>query len=172
MMPTTQTNAMDAVIEPIIQNLTKGEVLLNRLSKASYTNKTVGPYHSSVGEHLRHILDIFDCIFEGLSSGKVDLAARKRNEIVEKEIDAGLAYIQSTIHQLRAMETLAPDTGVEVRDDLGLGVVVTPYTLAGAMCQAHSHAIHHFACIGYILESLGEAKIEDRFGYNPTTPEG
>lgn len=172
MMTTTmQTEEMDAILKPIIFNLKKGESLLNRISTSIYTNKNVGPYYSSIGEHLRHILDVFDCIFDGLSSGKVDLTARKRNGQVETEIKAGLEYLESTIIQLQDMAALAPDLMVEVSDDLGLGMVVTPYTLAGAMCQAHSHAIHHFACIGYVLESLGESTIEERFGYNPTTPE-
>ena len=56
-------------------------------------------------------------------------------------------------------------------DDLGQGQVTVEYTLGSALCQAHSHAIHHFACIGYVLEQL-EVNIPDsRFGYNPTTPE-
>ena len=171
MMTTTRTEEINAILEPIIFNLRKGENLLNRLSLDTYTNKAVGPYHSSIGEHFRHILDIFDCIFEGLSSGKVDLTARKRNNHIETDLQAGLKYVASTIEQLQGMESLSPSLIVEVSDDLGLGMVVTPYTLAGAMCQAHSHAIHHFACIGYVLESLGKATIEDRFGYNPTTPE-
>lgn len=171
MMTTIQTKAMDELLNPIIANLKKGEKLLHKLPTTTYSNKTVGPYHSSVGEHLRHILDIFDCIFEGLPYGKVDLTARKRNEAVEKEIPAGLKYISSTIRQLQDMATLSPKTIVEVTDDLGLGMVKTPYTLAAAMCQAHSHAIHHFACIGYVLESLSAGDIEKRFGYNPTTPE-
>ena len=68
------------------------------------------------------------------------------------------------------METLSPETIIEVSDDLGQGIVISPYTLAAALCQAHSHSIHHFACIGYMLESLGEKTTDPRFGYNPTTP--
>ena len=42
-----------------------------------------------------------------------------------------------------------------VNDDLGLGVVAANYTLGGILIQAHSHAIHHFASVGYIICQLG-----------------
>jgi hypothetical protein len=59
---------------------------------------------------------------------------------------------------------------VKVRDDLGLGMVTANYTLAAALIQAHSHAIHHFASIGYIISQLGISLPDGDFGYNPTTP--
>ena len=59
---------------------------------------------------------------------------------------------------------------VAVSDDLGSGVVTTNYTLGGALAQAHSHAIHHFASIGFIIHQLGIDLPDADFGYNPTTP--
>jgi hypothetical protein len=59
---------------------------------------------------------------------------------------------------------------IEVQDDLGLGVITANYTLASAFIQAHSHAIHHFASIGYIISQLGINLPDADFGYNPTTP--
>ncbi len=36
--------------------------------------------------------------------------------------------------------------------------------------QAHSHAVHHFATIGYIVSKLDIELLDDGFGYNPTSP--
>ena len=49
-------------------------------------------------------------------------------------------------------------------------MVTVNYTLASALIQAHSHAIHHFASIGYIISQLGIELPDADFGYNPTTP--
>jgi len=38
------------------------------------------------------------------------------------------------------------------------------------LIQAHSHAIHHFASIGYIICKLGIELPDTDFGYNPSTP--
>ncbi len=119
---------------------------------------------------MRHILDIFDCIFEGLESGHVDLTARKRNQLVERSPKVGIAYFEQILEKLEALKGADLDQIVEVSDDLGLGMVKVKYTLAAALIQAHSHAIHHFASLGYIITELGIDLPDNDFGFNPTTP--
>jgi hypothetical protein len=74
--------------------------------------------------------------------------------------------------QLKEIQLGDLDHMVEVKDDLGLGMVTANYTLAAALIQAHSHAIHHFASIGYIISQMGINLPDGDFGYNPTTPRG
>ncbi len=162
---------MKEITAPVIENLRRAQALLEKLSPAQFTDKQVGPYHSSVGEHLRHILDIFACIFRGMPAGMVDLAARERNELVETVPEKASEYLDTILTSLEGLDSASAGTLVNVTDDLGMGPVQVPYTLGGAICQAHSHAIHHFACIGYILDRLGVEVPDARFGYNPTTPD-
>jgi len=159
-----------SIINAITHNLNRGVKLLNAITDYQYNDKSIEPYHSSIGGHMRHILDVFDCIFDGLESGKVDLAARKRNELAEQKTAFGLAYFNSTIEKLNTLKSLDMDQMVKVSDDLGLGVVTANYTLSAALIQAHSHAIHHFASIGYIISQLDIEMPDADFGYNPTTP--
>jgi len=158
------------MLNAIENNLLRGVKLLNTITDKQYSDKSVGPYYSSIGGHMRHILDIFDCIFEGLPSKKIDLAARKRNELAEKYTLHGLLYFETIIEKLRALKFCNYNEIVEVRDDLGMGEVVVNYTVASALIQAHSHAIHHFASIGFIISKLGIDLPDRDFGYNPTTP--
>jgi uncharacterized damage-inducible protein DinB len=158
------------MIQAIIKNLERGEALLQNISTEQYSDKSVAPYFSSIGAHMRHILDIFDCIFDGLATKEVNLAARKRNELVEIDIQAGLAYFQKVINTLKTLEDVDFNQIVAVKDDLGLGEVTVNYTLAAALIQAHSHAIHHFASLGYLINNLGIELPDEDFGYNPTTP--
>lgn len=158
------------MIEAIENNLKRGIRLLNSITDIQYSDTSVEPYHSSIGGHMRHILDVFDCIFCGLESNQIDLTARKRNELAEQKIAFGLAYFQETLHQLNTLKETNLNQMIEVSDDLGLGLVTTNYTLASVLIQAHSHAIHHFASIGYIICKLGIELPDADFGYNPTTP--
>lgn len=158
------------MISAITHNLQRGIKLLNSIDDKQYGDNSVAPYFSSIGIHMRHILDVFDCIFEGLETKKVDLAARKRNELAELKVSVGLAYFEEVIKKIKKLESENLDVVVEVRDDLGLGVVTANYTLASALIQAHSHAIHHFASIGYVISQLGIDLPDADFGYNPTTP--
>jgi uncharacterized damage-inducible protein DinB len=158
------------MINAIENNLLRGVKLLSAITDKQYSDKSVAPYYSSIGGHMRHILDIFDCIFEGLPTKKIDLAARKRNEAVEDFTIQGLIYFETILNKLRALKYYDYNEIVEVKDDLGMGEVVVNYTLASSLIQAHSHAIHHFASIGYIISQLGIELPDEDFGYNPTTP--
>ena len=158
------------MIEAIEHNLKRGVRLLNSITDIEYSDTSMEPYHSSIGGHMRHILDVFDCIFCGLESKQVDLAARKRNELAEQKTAFGLAYFEKTLEQLETLKGVDLNQLIEVTDDLGLGTITTNYTLASALIQAHSHAIHHFASIGYIIAKLGIELPDADFGYNPTTP--
>ncbi len=158
------------MISAITNNLQRGVKLLNAISENQYIDKSVAPYYSSIGIHMRHILDVFDCILSGLESKQIDLSSRKRNELVEIKLNMGLAYFDEIIVQLEDLKEENFDILVQVKDDLGLGFITANYTLASILIQAHSHAIHHFASIGYIIAQLNINLPDIDFGYNPTTP--
>ncbi len=158
------------MIQAITKNLYRGINLLNSIDDNQYSDISVAPYFSSIGGHMRHILDVFDCIFEGIESGKVNLTERKRNELAESKTAFGIAYFEKTIATLNELKTIDFNQMVAVTDDLGLGEITANYTLASVLIQAHSHATHHFASIGYIISRLGIELPDSDFGFNPTTP--
>ena len=158
------------MIPAIIENLHRGIKLLNSISDEQYSDTTAKPYNSSIGNHMRHVLDVFDCIFEGILVGNIDLTARKRNQLAETKTDFGIAYFDAVIKKLNALNTDDFNRVIKMSDDLGLGKYTANYTLESALIQAHSHAIHHFASVGYIICQIGVKLPDPDFGYNPTTP--
>ena len=158
------------ITDAAILNLERAERLIRLLDERSYANAGTGPYYSSIGGHLRHVLDIFACVINGVESRVVDLTDRKRGTDAETNPQVGLEYLESVMRGLSALGEIDHSTPVTLVDNLGLGRVEVPSTLGAGLCQAHSHAIHHFACIGYILHLQGIALPDGRFGYNPTTP--
>ncbi|MGY0407343.1 MAG: DinB family protein [Polaribacter sp.] len=158
------------MIKAIQQNLKRGIILLEQISDDVYANSSVAPYYSSIGANMRHVLDFFSCIFDGLNSCEIDLTLRKRNQEVEQKTAIGINYFNTVISQLKKITPSDLNRPVKVTDDLGLGKITTNYTLANALIQAHNHAIHHFASVGYIVNQLGLELSDEDFGYNPTTP--
>ena len=100
----------------------------------------------------------------------MDLTDRRRGVSAETDPDAALNYLNSVIQDLSGLKGIDPSTPVMIVDDLGSGKMEIPSTLGSGLCQAHSHAIHHFACIGYLLHLQGIELPDSGFGYNPTTP--
>ncbi len=158
------------VISSINYNLSSAVDLLNAIDSTTYLNSSVGPYYSSIGSHIRHTLDFFDCIINGLDSNNIDLTARKRDEILSTDKESAIHHIYKLQETLLSYIDTNTDYLIHVTDNLGQGKVTVNYTLESILAHANSHAVHHYATIGYILNRLGiEIKIPG-FGYNPTTP--
>ncbi|TWO32027.1 DinB family protein [Seonamhaeicola sediminis] len=160
---------MDIIIESTLKTIKKSRCLLEKLSNKDLCNPSIPPYYSSIGSHLRHILDFYECIFNTNSKGLIDLTARSRNKDVETNCEVAKNYLSSIIDKLKSSSFNMDDT-VFVIDDLGLGKIEMQYTMGSLFSQANSHTIHHYAIINYILEGLNISFEDIDFGYNPTTP--
>ena len=160
---------MNVIIQSTLKTLQKSQVLLDNLSNAQLCDASVSPYYSSIGTHIRHILDFYDCIFNMNTEDKVDLTARSRNKDVESDCGCAQDYLNLIIGRL-STTTIDINEAVIVVDDLGLGKTEIPYTYGSLLAQANSHTIHHYAIINYIFDRLGIVVYDAEFGYNPTTP--
>mgnify|MGYP003670991938 FL=1 len=160
---------MNVIIQSTLKTLQKSQVLLDNLSNAQLCDASVSPYYSSIGTHIRHILDFYDCIFNMNTEDKVDLTARSRNKDVESDCGCAQDYLNLIIGRL-STTTIDINEAVIVVDDLGLGKTEIPYTYGSLLAQANSHTIHHYAIINYIFDRLGIVVNDTEFGYNPTTP--
>lgn len=158
------------MIAAIVQNLERGIKLLNSISDEEYSNNSIPPYFSSIGCNMRHVLDAFTSIFKGLETGSIDFTDRKRNTICEEKTENGIEYFKDTIAKLNNLDVINFDTIIPVKDNLGSGIITVNYTLESALAYAHSHAIHHFASIGFLIYQLEIELPDTDFGYNPTTP--
>ena len=160
---------MNVIIQSTLKTLQKSQVLLDNLSNAQLCDASVSPYYSSIGTHIRHILDFYDCIFNVNTEDKVDLTARSRNKDVESDCGCAQDYLNLIIGRL-STTTIDINEAVIVVDDLGLGKTEIPYTYGSLLAQANSHTIHHYAIINYIFDRLGIVVNDAEIGYNPTTP--
>ena len=160
---------MNIIIQSALKTLEKSEYLLNSLSNNQLCNASIPPYYSSIGTHIRHILDFYDCIYNVSTENKIDLTARSRNKTVESNCDCAKDYLEKILNTLKSVERDV-NQKVIVIDDLGLGKIEMLYTFGALLAQANSHTIHHYAIISYILEGLKINFNDSDFGYNPTTP--
>ena len=161
--------SMNIIIKSTLKTLQKSKFILTNLADEDLCNTSVSPYYSSIGSHIRHILDFYDCVLNIDSENRIDLTARSRNKDVESHCQNATEYLNHIIERLNNMECAVDDI-VTVIDDLGLGKIEMPYTLGALFAQANSHTIHHYAIINYIFDRLGIVIKDDDFGYNPTTP--
>ena len=160
---------MNLVVQSTLHTLNKSRILLEKLSDEELADRSISPYYSSIGSHVRHILDFYDCVFNE-SQSQIDLTARDRDLDVENYCDSALNYLDTIIDKLKSLVQEDMDRNVDVIDDLGMGRTTLNYTYAALLAQANSHTIHHYAIISYILDRLNITMEDESFGYNPTTP--
>ncbi|WP_263079016.1 hypothetical protein [Endozoicomonas sp. Mp262] len=163
-------STVEPMIEAIVFNLKKVKPLYTELDASLFARNDIPPYYSSIGSHLRHTLDIFCCVLQGMKSGVVDFTLRKRDSEVETRQESGYQYFTDTCLALQHISVHLSSEPLMLVDDLGLGELTIQTNLGSILAQANNHSIHHFAYIGYLLHSLGVKHLELSFGYNPTTP--
>ncbi len=160
---------MNVIIESSLKTLNKAASLLNNIEDDVFCDTSISPYYSSIGSHIRHILDFYDCILNSNLDNTVDLTDRKRDTDVETKCSCAIEYLNAIISKLTNLNVDMNKT-IFVIDDLGLGKIKMPYTYSALLAQANSHTIHHYAIIYYIIDSLSITITDSSFGYNPTTP--
>jgi hypothetical protein len=161
---------MNIIIQSSINTLNQSKLLLESITNDDLGDDSVSPYYSCIGSHIRHILDFYDCIFDGMVLNNINLINRKRDESIHCDCDYALLNVNRIIRKLENTQDTYLDKIYLVNDDLGLGEVKVKYTLGAILAQANSHAIHHYAIINYILDRLGITIEDETFGFNPTTP--
>ncbi len=132
---------------------------------------------SPIGGHIRHILDHFFSVrlaadrvqLSGMSV--VDYERRQRGSKLESDCLAAVdafRLLQHWIVTLAADQLAQP---VIVNADVGIGstnIVQVPSTLGRELMFCCSHAIHHYALLKSIFQSLG-GEMPSTFGLAPST---
>lgn len=161
---------MNSILKASIATLEKSKSLLNALTDEQLADRSVAPYYSCVGSHLRHVLDFYDCVLNDINKNTVDLTIRTRDERIATECQYATQNVDRIIDKIKSLDTIDLSKKTIVIDDLGLGSIKIEYTLSALFAQMAIHATHHYAMISYILANLG-IKIKDTsFGYNATSP--
>lgn len=129
--------------------------------------------NSSIGAHLRHVIDCYRCFLRGLSAGRIDYDGRQRDPRLEHE----RSVAEATLGELVAgFETLPRDLDrrLEVKVDAvawGTGALHWQVSTLGRELQfLVSHTVHHFALVAMLLRQQGHEPGAD-FGVAPSTLE-
>lgn len=74
--------------------------MLNHLNYDDYTTKISLLGDSSIGEHTRHVIELFQQLMEGYVVAEVDYDKRKRNLEIQQNIDCAIESLANIIASL------------------------------------------------------------------------
>lgn len=120
----------------------------------------------TVGGHVRHCIEFYQCLFEGIESGEVNYDARRRNRDIESYPAIACQTIQHILFtDWVRIERLPHDLQLRVRESIEDWQVSS---LGRELGFAFSHTTHHLALIGALLRDHGHS-VADEVGLAPST---
>ena len=156
---------MISVFNKSVEALNSLADALQQLPEQSlYTSPCEALSNATIGQHTRHIIELYQCLIEGYAAGKINYDDRKRNPLYENEIPAAVAVIREIQQNLEQS-----DKEVSIfcgTDDNSVCIESNYYR---EVLYNLEHCIHHQALIKVALLSIKNIHIADGFGVAPST---
>ncbi len=147
------------------ENLEQLSEMLQRISNEQFTQKSEILSGSSVGQHIRHILEFYLLLVSGSFSGTISYDKRQRDQRIEDSTDFALETISRLI---KGIETLDLNQKVKFEGDFttnGSQDNFTASSVGRELVYCIEHSIHHQAIIKAGLIDLGLSSITcENFG--------
>lgn len=137
---------------------------IKNLDKDVYTQQNEVLSNSSIGEHTRHIIEFFQQLLSGYESGIIDYDNRKRNILIQQNIDFAISAILQIISGIdlkdRKMHLLTIFNNQENKIETNFN---------RELIYNMEHCIHHQAIIKIGLIYSGFNTLDENFGVAKST---
>lgn len=140
---------------------------INMLSFDEYNQKIKLLSNSSIGEHTRHIIELFQQLMQGYDSGLINYDDRKRDIRIQQDIDFASETIAQIICNLNK-----PNKPLEIASNyIGKKDKIDSNFVRELMYNIE-HCIHHQAIIKIgLIELNKQDSADDNFGVAKSTIE-
>lgn len=147
-----------------LQTLEQFKDVLKQLPEDCYSRPCDTLAEASIGQHARHVIELYECLLDGYASGEVCYDKRKRDKRIEQDVDFAigrLVAIQETLER--------PNKELTVCYELHENEVVIPSNYLREVMYNLEHAIHHEALIKVGIRQLTDILLPESFGVAPST---
>lgn len=140
---------------------------LNQLTQQEYSQPCKTLFNNTIGQHVRHIIELFQCLEQGYESGVVNYEKRKRDAAIEtdkelasrllREIHAGLGKENKALTLEACYDEHSNDP---IRFETNYNREIA-YNL--------EHTIHHMALIRVGINEVSTIQLPEEFGVASST---
>lgn len=138
--------------------------LIEQLSDQEYAQSLAVLSGNSIGKHVRHMLEFYECLFGDLSKGCVNYDTRRRNLRLENDRQFSLDILR---HLTKQIQAVTADVLLQLQVSMASDEVsvTVPTTLYRELVYNIEHCIHHLALIRVAIEtSLPHVPLSAQFG--------
>lgn len=153
------------MISDIKTNLSQLQNLLEQIDPKIYSQSFEELSNASIGQHIRHIVELFQALDSGYKSGNICYDNRKRDPLIELDPSAALSALDQIILNL-----LKEDKELQVNYQfLSNQQKNIKSSYQRELLYNLEHSIHHQAIIKVALRTLRSVEIDENFGVAPST---
>jgi len=154
------------LLKSINQSLDELTDLLNQLSDPLYSKPCTALSSSSIGEHMRHIIEMFQCLENSYESEVLNYDSRERSKRIETETQFKNECI------LKIKKGLKPDNKIlfleQMIDGLTFGIQSNYYR---ELLYNLEDCVHHQALIKVAVLQFENVLLKENFGVARSTIE-
>ncbi len=135
---------------------------LSQLSDAEYTRPSSILSAATIGQHVRHIIELFQCLEMGYEAGIINYEKRKRDHRIETDKVLATELLKNIFRQLDK-----PDKEIIMQAEdycETAGVINIPSNYYREIAYNLEHTIHHMALIRVGINEVSQVELPAEFG--------
>jgi hypothetical protein len=140
--------------------------LLSQLSNHDYSLPCRELSNSSIGQHSRHIIELFQCLESQYDNGIVNYDNRLRDYEIETNVNTAQMAIVSIINSIEK-----PNKVLFLQQKIDTEVIHIDTNYNRELLYNLEHCIHHQALIKVAVLKMNHLQINDDFGVAKSTIE-
>lgn len=162
---------MTSLIDCHSHLIRQGINLIAPLDDLLYSEPVAPCFNTSIGEHLRHVHDFYQCFFRDWTTGCVNYHLRRREFSIEIHLGFAIKALEQLLTHFAEMPADAATRPLQVILE---GTSADASLREGASSVAReldfllSHTVHHYALIA-IQCNLLNIDVDSSFGVAPST---
>lgn len=159
---------MKQLHESILEVLDQVKNLITSCDKQVYSNPSQHSL-SSIGQHIRHIIDHFVIFETGLKDGVINYNLRSRGNISEKDPSVALQQILELIDWFKNINL--DNDPVDVISEVSIAktqIMTIQSNIARELVYLINHTIHHVAYASLVAKQLDQ-EVDQNLGIAPST---
>jgi uncharacterized damage-inducible protein DinB len=137
---------MNYLVESANHTLYQLKSFLKQVSLEEYTNPLPILSDSTLGMHVRHIIEFYQCIVKGYLNGEMDYDARERSLLQESSIDYACSCIENLLIDFTMFEV---DKSILLKTEQNMNehTCTIKTSLSRELSYVIEHTIHHLAIV-------------------------
>ena len=140
---------------------------LDQLSQEQYVQPCQSLLNATIGQHVRHIIELFQCLENGYDEGLVNYEKRKRDAVIESSKDFANNLLRE-VHQGLDRPNKVLNLEACYEEDSSNPIIIAT-NFYREIAYNLEHTIHHMALIRVGINEVAEIELPAEFGVASST---